>query len=100
MDRAAERKGYEDTIKLLEDQVNGLLQEETQMKEFRDQKEKLMDQIAQLKLDVENEKKARLNDGTEKDRDKLQATEKLRREMLKQIKMTKASLLALNDDQQ
>jgi hypothetical protein len=29
----------------------------------------------------------------------LQATEKLRREMLKQIKMTKASLLSLNDDQ-
>jgi hypothetical protein len=39
-----------------------------------------------------------LNSDTEKDREKLQATEKLRREMLKQIKMTKASLLALNDD--
>jgi len=59
-----------------------------------------MEQIAQLKLDVENEKKARLQSDTEKDRDKLQATEKLRREMLKQIKNTKASLLALNDDQQ
>lgn len=55
-------------------------------------------EIIQLKLDVENEKKARLNSDTEKDREKLQATEKLRREMLKQIKMTKASLLALNDD--
>jgi len=59
-----------------------------------------MEQIAQLKLDVENEKKARLQSDTEKDRDKLQATEKLRREMLKHIKNTKASLLALNDDQQ
>ena len=55
-------------------------------------------EIIQLKLDVENEKKARLNSDTEKDREKLQATEKPRREMLKQIKMTKASLLALNDD--
>ena len=35
----------------------------------------------------------------EKDREKLQATEKLRREMLKQIKQTKASLLSLNDQQ-
>jgi len=43
-------------------------------------------------------KKDRLNEVTEKEREKLQATEKLRREMLKQIKMTKASLLALNDD--
>jgi acyl-CoA thioesterase FadM len=48
---------------------------------------------------VENERKARLISDTEKDRDKLQATEKLNREMLRQIKMTKASLLALNDDQ-
>lgn len=55
-------------------------------------------EIIQLKFDVENEKKARLNSDTEKDREKHQATEKLRREMLKQIKMTKASLLALNDD--
>lgn len=68
------------------------------MKEFRNEKQKKDELIEQLKLDVENEKKARLNDGTEKDRDKLQATEKLRREMLKQIKMTKASLLALSDD--
>jgi len=70
------------------------------MKEFREQKNNLERQIEKLKQDVDNEKKARLQDGTEKDRDKLQATEKLRREMLKQIKMTKASLLALNDDQQ
>ena len=48
---------------------------------------------------MENERKARLISDTEKDRDKLQATEKLNREMLRQIKMTKASLLALNDDQ-
>jgi hypothetical protein len=48
---------------------------------------------------LDNEKKARLNEVTEKEREKLQATEKLRREMLTQIKKTKASLLALNDDQ-
>lgn len=68
--------------------------------EFKEQKDKLERRIEELKKNVDDEKKARLQDGTEKDRDKLQATEKLRREMLKQIKMTKASLLALNDDQQ
>jgi hypothetical protein len=34
----------------------------------------------------------------EAERDKLQATEKLRRDMLKQINLNKASLLSLNDD--
>lgn len=82
-DRAAERKSYEDQIKVLEELNNKYLEEENQMKEFRNEKQKKDELIEQLKLDVENEKKARLNDGTEKDRDKLQATEKLRREMLK-----------------
>ena len=43
------------------------------MKEFREQKNNLERQIQKLQQDVENEKKARLQDGTEKDRDKLQA---------------------------
>lgn len=35
----------------------------------------------------------------EKEREKIQATEKLRKEMLYKIKETKANLLALNDEQ-
>lgn len=70
------------------------------MKEFREKEGKLKSDIEDLRRQLAEEKKQRVQDGTEKDRDKLQATEKLRREMLKQIKMTKASLLALNDDQQ
>ena len=92
------RKTLTDTIKSQNEQLEQYIQEEQQMKEFREQKEKLDRLIAKLQQDVENEKKARMQEGTEKDREKLQATEKLRREMLKQIKMTKASLLALNDD--
>ena len=51
-----------------------------------------------MEKELAKEKKEHIFDVTQAERDKLQATEKLRREMLKQIKMTKASLLSLNDD--
>jgi len=35
----------------------------------------------------------------EKEREKIQATEKLKKEMLYKIKETKANLMALNDEQ-
>jgi hypothetical protein len=38
-------------------------------------------------------------DINEKEREKIQATEKLRKDMLYKIKETKANLLALNDEQ-
>lgn len=60
----------------------------------------MLTKISGLEADVQAEIKKRLQEGTQKDREKLQATEKLRREMLKQIKLTKASLLTLNDEQQ
>lgn len=40
-----------------------------------------------------------MNEVNEKEREKIEATEKLRKEMLFQIKKTKANLLALNDEQ-
>lgn len=70
------------------------------METFKSQKAQFEDKVLKLENDVATEKKIRLQEGSEKDREKLHATEKLRREMLKQIKQTKASLLALNDDQQ
>ena len=48
---------------------------------------------------LEQEKKNRVNDVNEKEREKIQATEKLRKDMLYKIKETKANLLALNDEQ-
>jgi hypothetical protein len=45
-----------------------------------------------------NEKEEREQEVKEKEREKIQATEKLRRDMLYKIKETKASLLALNDE--
>jgi len=68
------------------------------MIQFKAERIQYENRIKQLEADVQAEIKKRLQEGTEKDRDKLHATEKLRREMLKQIKQTKASILSLNDD--
>ena len=45
------------------------------------------------------EKKNKLKEVNDKERERIQATEKLRKEMLYKIKETKANLLALNDEQ-
>ena len=50
-------------------------------------------------MDLEKEKKDKQFELGEKERDKIQATEELRKEMLLKIKETKANLLALNDEQ-
>jgi hypothetical protein len=55
--------------------------------------------MAILEQLLEREKNDRIHEGNEKDREKIYATEKLRKEMLFQIKKTKANLLALNDEQ-
>ncbi len=56
-------------------------------------------ELDSYKNGLENEKKQRINDVNEKEREKIQATEKLRKDMLYKIKETKANLLALNDEQ-
>lgn len=76
-----------------------LLTNKQAMDQFEIDRDKLNNRIAQLEKELAKEKKEHIFDVTQAERDKLQATEKLRREMLKQIKMTKASLLSLNDDQ-
>lgn len=52
-----------------------------------------------LEQRLEDEIKIKNNSINEKEREKIQATEKLRKEMLYKIKETKANLLALNDEQ-
>ena len=52
-----------------------------------------------LQEDLEKETKEKMTKINEKEREKIQATEKLRKEMLFKIKETKANLLALNDEQ-
>lgn len=81
--QAALIKDYEERLNKKQTEIEFLQQSEAASNEFRDQKEKMDQLIAQLRQDVENERKARLISDTEKDRDKLQATEKLNREMLR-----------------
>ena len=66
--------------------------------------------IVKLNEDLEKERKERtlylplikfdsdFSEVNEKEREKIQATEKLRKDMLYKIKETKANLLALNDE--
>lgn len=54
--------------------------------------------LSQLERDLEAEKKKKQVELGEKEREKIQATENLRKEMLYKIKETKANLLALNDE--
>lgn len=56
------------------------------------------EQIESLTVALEKEKKDRTYEVNEKEREKIQATEKLRKDMLYKIKETKANLLALNDE--
>jgi hypothetical protein len=59
----------------------------------------LRNDLESFKNGLDNEKKQRINEVNEKEREKIQATEKLRKDMLYKIKETKANLLALNDEQ-
>ena len=66
---------------------------------FNSKKDQYERDLEQLRLDLEKEKKDKQFELGEKERDKIQATEELRKEMLLKIKETKANLLALNDEQ-
>ena len=63
------------------------------------EKHQMEERLKQLTADLERQKKERNQEVNEKILDKIQATEKLRKEMLFKIKETKANLLALNDEQ-
>jgi hypothetical protein len=52
-----------------------------------------------LQHDLKAERKDRQNEVNKREREKIKATETLRKEMLHKIKETKANLLALNDEQ-
>lgn len=65
--------------------------------EFEENKHDIEDTIEKLKQDLEQEKKEHEDELAEKEEEKHQAIEKLRKDMLFQIKETKAQLLSLND---
>lgn len=76
-----------------------LAQKYDNIKHFQQIEINLRDELEKYKNGLDNEKKQRINEVNEKEREKIQATEKLRKDMLYKIKETKANLLALNDEQ-
>lgn len=59
----------------------------------------MTNRISELEHLLKEERRLRSEESNQLERDKIKATEKLRKEMLHKIKETKANLLALNDDQ-
>ena len=55
--------------------------------------------LQRLTEELQEERKEKIRELSDKDREKIQATERLRKDMLYKIKETKANLLALNDEQ-
>ena len=79
---------FKDDIQVQYDKIESSQREE----------EKLKAELLKNQNLLEQEKRNRVNDVNEKEREKIQATEKLRKDMLYKIKETKANLLALNDE--
>lgn len=70
-----------------------------QANEFNKQKNQLETELNKLKEELEKERRDRNAEVNQREREKITATEALRKEMLYKIKETKANLLALNDEQ-
>lgn len=73
--------------------------ENTDLSEWKNKKHTFDGEKQQLQTALDIEKKLRKTNENALERDKIQTTEKLRKEMLYKIKETKANLLALNDEQ-
>lgn len=58
----------------------------------------LITELKKYKEELEKEKRDRNEEVNQREREKITATEALRKEMLYKIKETKANLLALNDE--
>ena len=80
-------------------QLQDLQQTVDDGKQFLEDKAQMVHRIDTLEKKCDAEKKLRLEQVNEKERDRIKETEQLRKEMLQSIKKTKANLLALNDEQ-
>ena len=69
----------------------------TKLKEIEKEKKAVMQDIATLKIQVEQEKKEGMIEINERERDKIYAVKKLSEEMDYKVKETQANFMALND---
>lgn len=81
------------------DTINHLGMDLTKLKEIEKEKKAIMQDIATLKIQVEQEKKEGMIEINERERDKIYAVKKLSEEMDYKVKETQANLMALNDEQ-
>ena len=93
------KKAFEDKIKAQDSKLLESDTEVTNLAGIKDKWHKFEQEKQDLIRERDEEKKMRGQEVDEKERQKIQATESLRKEMLYKIKETKANLLALNDEQ-
>ena len=69
----------------------------TEVDNYLQEKDRMMQDAKDLQEKLDNEKALRLEQVNQKELDRIKETEQLRKEMLFNIKKTKANLLAMND---
>lgn len=90
---------FSDEIRELKQTQNANQAELDELNKYKNEKDSIKKEMENLRRDLVDEQKKRKAESTLKEVEKQDAVEKLRKEMLKQIKKTKANLLALNDEQ-
>jgi len=85
--------------KRLRNQLSDMESRNNEADQFLAQQFKMKEEIANLTERLANEKALRLEQVNQKELDRIKETEQLRKEMLFNIKKTKANLLAMNDKQ-
>ena len=83
----------------MRNKLEAFSEKEEAMEQFDLEKKGLADELASLKERLAGEKSLRLEQVNQKELDRIRETEQLRKEMLFNIKKTKANLLAMNDKQ-
>lgn len=94
-----DQRAFNEEMKDLRKENGRLNSINQELERFQDQKERLFEEKDQLQTKLEEAIKLRNEESNAKEVEKMDAVEKLRKQMLYQIKKTKANLLALNDEQ-
>lgn len=97
MTTQAQEAEYDKQIKDNEKEMERLDQKLEECSQFEDKREEIEEHVEKLKERLEKERQEHEMELAEKEEEKHQAIEKLRKDMLFQIKETKAELLSLND---
>ena len=98
-DLADNDRKWKHELGIKEAKIKELQEREDEMDAWSKEKTAHENEVANLKHDFGELQKKMNEEITAREREKIKATESLRKEMLHKIKETKANLLALNDDQ-